>query len=54
VSIDLLNRSLLADLLPVDMARGLAAHLAMAFPPVRRFLMREGMGLAGPLPSSMR
>jgi 2-octaprenyl-6-methoxyphenol hydroxylase len=54
VSIDLLNRSLLSDLLPVDMLRGLAAHLAAAFAPLRRILMQEGMGLAGPLPSLMR
>jgi 2-octaprenyl-6-methoxyphenol hydroxylase len=54
VSIDLVNRSLLADMLPVDMARGLAAHLAAGFAPLRRFLMQEGMGLAGPLPSLMR
>jgi 2-octaprenyl-6-methoxyphenol hydroxylase len=54
VSIDLLNRSLLADALPVDMLRGLAAHLAVSFAPLRRFLMQEGMALAGPLPSLMR
>ncbi len=54
VSVDLLNRSLLADLLPVDMLRGLAAHLAVSFAPLRRLLMQEGMGLAGPLPSLMR
>src|SRR5262249_55648495 len=54
LSIDLLNRSLLADLLPVDMLRALAAHLAVSFAPLRRFLMQEGMGLAGPLPSLMR
>jgi len=54
VSIDLLNRSLLTDLLPVDMLRGLAAHLVVNFAPLRRLLMREGMGLAGHLPSLMR
>jgi 2-octaprenyl-6-methoxyphenol hydroxylase len=54
VSVDLLNRSLLADLLPVDMLRGLGAHLAVSFAPLRRFLMQEGMGLAGPVPSLMR
>ena len=54
VSIDLLNRSLLTDLVPVDMLRGLAAHLAVSFAPLRRYLMQEGMGLAGPLPSLMR
>jgi 2-octaprenyl-6-methoxyphenol hydroxylase len=54
VAIDVLNRSLLADMLPVDLLRGLAAHLAGSFAPLRRLLMSEGMGLAGPLPSLMR
>jgi 2-octaprenyl-6-methoxyphenol hydroxylase len=54
VSTDLLNRSLLIDLLPVQMLRGLAAHALAAFPPLRRFLMEEGASLAGPLPSLMR
>ena len=49
-SIDLLNRSLLADLLPVEMLRGLAAHLARRLCPAAPPSMQEGMGLAGPLP----
>jgi 2-octaprenyl-6-methoxyphenol hydroxylase len=54
VAIDLLNRSLIADLLPVDMLRGLAAHLVTGLGPLRRLVMREGLGVAGPLPSLMR
>lgn len=58
VSIDLLNRSLLTDFLPFEMARGVAAHLLANFGPLRRLLMQGGMGLAGglagPLPSLMR
>jgi 2-octaprenyl-6-methoxyphenol hydroxylase len=54
VATDLLNRSLLTDILPLDMLRGLAAHAIASLPPLRQLLMREGMGLAGPLPSLMR
>jgi 2-octaprenyl-6-methoxyphenol hydroxylase len=54
LSIDLLNRSLIADLVPVDMLRGLAAHAVASFAPLRRALMQEGTGLAGPLPRLMR
>jgi hypothetical protein len=36
------------------MLRGLAAHAIASLPPLRQLLMREGMGLAGPLPSLMR
>ena len=53
-SIDLLNRSLLADLLPLDFGRGLAAHAIARFTPLRRLLMEGGMGLTGQLPSLMR
>jgi 2-octaprenyl-6-methoxyphenol hydroxylase len=54
LSIDVLNRSLLTDLLPVEALRGLAAHAIASFAPLRRALMQEGAGLAGPLPSLMR
>jgi 2-octaprenyl-6-methoxyphenol hydroxylase len=54
LSIDLLNRSLLTDLLPVEALRGLAVHAIASFAPLRRALMQEGAGLAGPLPSLMR
>jgi 2-octaprenyl-6-methoxyphenol hydroxylase len=51
---DLLNRSLLTDLLPVAALRGLAVHAIASVGPLRRALMQEGAGLAGPLPSLMR
>ena len=54
VSIDLLNRSLLLELLPLDMLRGAAAHALASFPALRKLLMQQGMGLAGPLPSLMQ
>lgn len=54
LSIDLLNRSLLTDLLPIELGRGLATHLIAGFAPLRRLLMEGGMGLTGPLPSLMR
>jgi 2-octaprenyl-6-methoxyphenol hydroxylase len=54
LSIDVLNRSLLTELLPVAALRGLAVHAISAFAPLRRALMQEGAGLAGPLPSLMR
>jgi 2-octaprenyl-6-methoxyphenol hydroxylase len=54
LAIDLINRSLLTDLLPADMLRGLAAHAVARLAPLRHLLMQEGMGLAGHLPSLMR
>jgi 2-octaprenyl-6-methoxyphenol hydroxylase len=54
VAIDLLNRSLLTDFLPVEALRGLGAHALAAFSPLRRLVMQAGMGLAGPLPHLMR
>ncbi|MFL5006001.1 MAG: FAD-dependent monooxygenase, partial [Microvirga sp.] len=54
VSIDLLNRSLLLELLPLDLLRGAAAHALATFPALRKLLMQQGMGLAGQLPSLMQ
>jgi 2-octaprenyl-6-methoxyphenol hydroxylase len=54
LSIDLLNRSLLMSLLPVEALRMLAVHALAGLPPLRRLLMQEGAGVAGPLPSLMR
>jgi 2-octaprenyl-6-methoxyphenol hydroxylase len=53
-AIDLLNRSLLMEILPLDMLRGAALHALARVPPLRQRLMQQGMGLAGPLPSLMR
>lgn len=53
-SIDALNRSLLADMLPVDVFRSLTARLIAGLHPLRQFLMRGGMGYVGHLPQLMR
>jgi 2-octaprenyl-6-methoxyphenol hydroxylase len=43
LAIDLLNRSLLTDFLPVQAARGLALGLASSVPLIRRALIRQGL-----------
>ncbi|TPW33209.1 UbiH/UbiF family hydroxylase [Martelella alba] len=43
VSVDILNRSLLAGFLPVQMLRAAGLKLLGAFPPLRQFAMREGV-----------
>ena len=44
IAVDLLNRSLLTDFLPVQAARGLGLALASSVPFVRQALMRRGLG----------
>jgi 2-octaprenyl-6-methoxyphenol hydroxylase len=51
---DLLNRSLLADFLPVHGARGLSLYLMDRIGPLRRALMREGIMPAASQPKLMR
>ena len=41
--VNLLNRSLLSDLLPAQMARGLGLSLLGGLSPLRAFFMREGL-----------
>jgi 2-octaprenyl-6-methoxyphenol hydroxylase len=53
LAIDLLNRSLLTSLPPVEALRTLAVHTLAGVAPLRRLFMQEGAGLAGPLPSLM-
>ncbi len=53
-AVDLLNRSLLSEFLPVHLARGLGLHALRAIGPLRRLLVREGLGPAGSLPSLMQ
>jgi 2-octaprenyl-6-methoxyphenol hydroxylase len=43
LAVDLLNRSLLTNFLPVQAARGLGMTLAASVPPLRRALMRQGL-----------
>ncbi|WP_289033683.1 UbiH/UbiF family hydroxylase [uncultured Roseibium sp.] len=42
-AVDALNRSLLTDFLPVQIARSAGLYLADKVPPLRRLLMREGI-----------
>ena len=44
MAVDLLNRSLLADFLPVDFARSLGLLAVASIPPLRRFMMHRGAG----------
>jgi len=43
LAVDLLNRSLLSDFLPVQGARGLGLYLLDRIGPLRRAMMREGV-----------
>jgi len=54
VAVDLLNRSLLTDFLPVQGARGLSLYLVDRIGPLRRALMREGVAPAAAQPRLMR
>jgi 2-octaprenyl-6-methoxyphenol hydroxylase len=54
IAVDLLNRSLLTDLIPVHGARGLSLFLADRIAPLRRALMREGVAPAASQPRLMR
>jgi 2-octaprenyl-6-methoxyphenol hydroxylase len=56
-SVDLLNRSLLSDFLPVQMLRAAGLHILSAIPPLRSIVMREGIepgrGLRG-IPAALK
>ncbi len=54
VGVDLLNRSLLTSLLPVQAARGVFLAGLNAFAPLRRLVMRVGLEPPSALPSLMR
>jgi 2-octaprenyl-6-methoxyphenol hydroxylase len=54
IAVDLLNRSLLSDLLPVQGARGLGLYLLDRIGPLRRAVMREGVAPAAGQPRLMR
>lgn len=43
VGVDILNRALLSDFLPMQTARGIGLYLANKVGPLRRLLMREGI-----------
>jgi 2-octaprenyl-6-methoxyphenol hydroxylase len=54
LAVDLLNRSLLSDFLPVQSARGLGLYLLDRIGPLRRAVMREGSAPANNQPKLMR
>jgi 2-octaprenyl-6-methoxyphenol hydroxylase len=54
LAVDLLNRSLLSDFLPIQGARGLSLYMLDRIGPLRRALMREGTTPAASRPSLMR
>jgi 2-octaprenyl-6-methoxyphenol hydroxylase len=54
LAVDLLNRSLLSDFLPVQGARGLGLFLMERIGPLRRAVMREGVAPASAQPRLMR
>jgi len=49
LSVDLLNRSLLSDFLPVQFLRSAGLHLLSALGPLRNVVMREGIEPLGSL-----
>lgn len=54
IAVDLLNRSLLSDFLPVQSARGLGLYLLDRIGPLRRTVMREGASPTQGQPKLMR
>jgi 2-octaprenyl-6-methoxyphenol hydroxylase len=54
VAVDLLNRTLLSDFLPVQSARGLGLYLIDRIAPLRRAVMREGVAPSASQPRLMR
>jgi 2-octaprenyl-6-methoxyphenol hydroxylase len=54
LAVDLLNRTLLSDFLPVQSARGLGLYLINRIGPLRRAVLREGVAPAASQPRLMR
>jgi 2-octaprenyl-6-methoxyphenol hydroxylase len=54
LAVDWLNRSLLADFLPLQATRGLGLYLVDRIGPLRRAVMREGVAPAAAQPRLMR
>jgi 2-octaprenyl-6-methoxyphenol hydroxylase len=54
LAVDLLNRSLLSDFLPVQGARGLGLYLIDRIGPLRRAVLREGVAPSASQPRLMR
>jgi len=54
LAVDLLNRSLLSDFLPLQGARGFGLFLMKRLGPLRRVIMREGVAPSASMPRLMR
>jgi len=54
LAVDLLNRTLLTDLLPVQSMRGFGLYMIDRIGPLRRAVMREGVAPAAAQPRLMR
>ncbi|HKS86984.1 MAG TPA: UbiH/UbiF family hydroxylase [Pseudolabrys sp.] len=54
LAVDIVNRTLLSDLLPLQGARGLGFYLLDRIGPLRRAVMREGVGSRSAQPRLMR
>jgi 2-octaprenyl-6-methoxyphenol hydroxylase len=54
ITVDLLNRTLLTDFLPVQSARGLGLYMIDRIAPLRRAVMREGVAPSASQPRLMR
>ena len=52
--VDLFNRSLLSDVLPIAAARSICLHLLANIPAARRLAMNAGLWAVGPLPRLMQ
>jgi 2-octaprenyl-6-methoxyphenol hydroxylase len=53
-AVETLNGSLLMDFAPVHLARGAGLHVVRAIGPLRRELMRRGLGVGATKPAFMR
>ena len=54
VGVNLLNRSLLTDFVPLQAARGIVVHGLNVLPALRRLVMRVGLEPPSSLPRLMR
>ena len=53
-AVDILNRSLQSDFVPVRLARGFGLHLLKTVGPLRQFVMRQGLAPSADMPILMR
>ncbi|MEO1544416.1 MAG: ubiquinone biosynthesis protein UbiH, partial [Pseudomonadota bacterium] len=52
--VDILNRALTTDIVPLQLARGVGLHAINAMSPLKKALMREGMQPSASLPELMQ